>query len=265
MTRWDPRDYEKSSSAQETWAKELIKKLRLKGDERILDIGCGDGKVSAQLAKNVPEGSVTGVDLSADMLAYAVTKYIDVPNLGFEAGDASRLKYDREFDYVVSFACLHWIREHVPVLQGIRRSLRSNGRIMLQFGGKGNAAELIKAADDVIAADWKEYFQDYTFPWAFYSPGEYRVFLKQAGLKAIRVELIPKDREDAGHEGLASFIRTTWHPYTDRVPEKMRKEFIDAIAEEYIRRNPMDSKGMVHIPMMRLEVEACVIRPARFR
>ncbi len=259
MPKWNPKDYEKNSCAQETWAKELIKKLKLKGTEHILDIGCGDGKLTAELAKNVPNGTATGLDASPEMIAYAISRHQNYPNLTFRVGDARCLEYDKEFDHVVSFACLHWIRDHVPVLQGIKRSLRPTGRMLLQFGGKGNATEIIKVADDVIAANWKKYFDGFVFPWAFYTPQEYRVFLKQAGLKETRVELVPKDRADTGHEGLASFIRTTWHPYTDRVPEKMRKKFIDEIAEEYIRRNPLDSKGMVHIPMMRLEVEACVI------
>jgi trans-aconitate methyltransferase len=257
MAKWDPKDYEKNSCAQETWAKELIKKLKLEGSEDILDIGCGDGKLTAELADHVPNGSATGLDASPDMIAYAKSRH-KRPNLTFQAGDATCLKYDKEFDLVVSFACLHWIRDHIPVLEGIKRSLRPTGRILVQFGGKGNAAELIKAADHVIAANWKNYFDGFVFPWAFYSPEEYKVFLRQAGLKATRVELVPKDRTDLGQEGLASFIRTTWHPYTDRVPEKMRKKFIDEVAEEYIRRNPADSKGIVHIPMMRLEVEACV-------
>jgi len=258
MPKWDPKDYEKSSSAQEKWAKELIAKLKLKGNERILDIGCGDGKVTVLLAEHVPNGSVTGVDLSPDMIAYAKTKYKDRRNLIFQMGDASNLEYAKEFDYAVSFACLHWIKDHIPVLQGIKRSLRPNGRIMLQFGGSGNAAELVKAADDVITRNWKKYFKEFVFPYSFYSAEEYIVFLKKAGLKGTRVELVPKDRSDAGCDGLAGFIRTTWQPYTDRVPENMHKEFIREIVEEYIRRNPVDSKGMIHIPMMRLEVEACI-------
>jgi len=259
MPKWDPKDYKKSSSAQEIWAKELIKKLKLKGNERVLDIGCGDGKVTAELAKSVPLGSVTGVDLSPDMIAYSKAKYAGQSNLGFEVRDASNLGYDKEFDVVVSFACLHWIKDHVPVIKGIKRSLRPGGRVMLQFGGFGNAAELVKVANDVIGESWKEYFVGFVFPYSFYSPEEYRIFLRRSGLKEVRLELVPKDRSDAGLEGIASFIRTTWQPYTDRVPENMRKKFINEIAEEYVRRNPPDSKGMVHIPMMRLEVEACVI------
>ena len=256
MPEWDPKDYEKNSCAQEKWAKEIIEKLGLRGDEHILDIGCGDGKVSAELARHAPKGRVAGLDSSGEMIGYASAKYRGCANLRFEKGDASSLRYEGEYDLVVSFACLHWVKDHRPVLEGIRRSLRPNGRTVLQFGGKGNAEDLVKAAEDVIAGNWGGYFKEFTFPWTFYAAEEYRALIEQSGLKPLRVELIPKDREDLGKEGIASFIRTAWHPYTSRIPEDMRNKFIDEVAEEYLRRYPLDSKGVAHTRMVRLEAEA---------
>ncbi len=75
MHQWDPKDYAQNSGAQQGWAEDLMERLRLAGNERILDIGCGDGKVSASLAERVPEGTVVGIDSSAEMIRYANVTY----------------------------------------------------------------------------------------------------------------------------------------------------------------------------------------------
>lgn len=259
MHRWNPADYEKSSSAQYKWAMELVSGLNLKGDEHILDIGCGNGKVTARLAGLVPEGRVIGVDISADMISYAQRKYPqkDFSNLSFQVGDASRLCFNEEFDLAVSFACLHWVKDHLPVLEGVRRSLLPGGRILFQCGGKGNAAKLLDLTEELVRnARWKAYFLDFHFPYNFYGPEEYRAWLVQAGLEPIRVELIPKDMVHLGQLGLEGIIRTTWLPYTERLPEGLRMKFVRELAHRYLELHPLDERGRSHVQMMRLQVEA---------
>ena len=109
-----------SHSEHKRWAEEAISKIRIKGNERVLDIGCGDGKITAYIASLVPEGSVVGIDNSAEMISFAQSKFpqLSWPNLSFQYGDATDLQYEGEFDLVVSFASLHWILDHKPVLEG---------------------------------------------------------------------------------------------------------------------------------------------------
>jgi trans-aconitate methyltransferase len=259
MYNWDPADYDKSSSAQYKWAMTLIDDLNLKGDERILDIGCGNGKVTAHLASLVPNGGVVGIDLSREMISFAATKYIPKihPNLSFQIGDASLLGFLEEFDLVVSFACLHWVKDHLPVLEGVRRSLKPGGRILFQFGGRGNAARILDLTNDLVRSPrWVEYFQDFGFPYHFYGPEEYRIWLDMAGLVPRRLELVPKDMVHQGLSGLEGIIRTTWLPYTEGLPNSLRQEFINDVASSYLELYPFDEDGLVHVQMMRLEVEA---------
>jgi SAM-dependent methyltransferase len=75
MHKWNPEVYEKSSSTQKKWAEEVISKIQIKGNERVLDIGCGDGKITAYIASLVPEGSVVGIDNSAEMISFAQSKF----------------------------------------------------------------------------------------------------------------------------------------------------------------------------------------------
>ena len=259
MVDWNAADYSRNSAGQQKWARELIKKLALNGSENVLDIGCGDGKVSAEIAGLLNGGSVIGIDKSKDMVSFANKNFADkFTNLSFECMDASSLTFDEKFDIVFSNATLHWIIDHRPVLRGIARALRPGGRCLLQMGGKGNAGEFYSSAmsSGKVMNKWAHYFEGMTFPYGFYGPNEYRPWLDEAGLSPMRIELIPRDMAHKGKEGLAGWIRTTWMPYTSRVSEDKREQFIDEVANEYIAHHPLDENGMAHLSMYRLEVEA---------
>jgi trans-aconitate 2-methyltransferase len=257
--QWNASDYAKNSSQQQQWARELIGKLNLRGNERLLDIGCGDGKITAEIASYLSGGQAVGIDNSDEMINLAKGRYSSqiYSNLHFQVEDARRLPFCDEFDVVFSNAALHWVLDHLPVLQGIARSLKCGGRILLQMGGKGNADDVISILDVMIQSkEWSMYFDGFGFPYGFYDPDNYRVWLGDAGLKPTRIELIPKDMTHQGRIGLSSWIRTTWLPYTQRLPESKREDFINEFVNAYMRKFPEDDWGFVHVRMMRLEVEA---------
>lgn len=261
--RWDSSDYARHSSAQLAWAAELIDKMRLSGRETILDIGCGDGKVTALLAGRVPEGRVTGVDLSADMIAFARETFpcVAFPNLEFMEMDARKLDFENRFDVVFSNATLHWIKDHRPVLEGVRRALKPDGRLLIQMGGKGNAAEILNIIDKLKQdPPWRDLFADFEMPYGFWGVDEYERWLNEAGLTPRRIELIPKTMVQPGRDGLAGWIRTTWLPYLERVPDDLKLRFMDEIIDRHLEAHPVDDSGAIRIAMVRLEVEAT--RPA---
>jgi trans-aconitate 2-methyltransferase len=256
---WNAIDYAKNSSNQYEWAKELIPKLNLNGTECLLDIGCGDGKVTALLSTYLPHGQVVGVDSSHEMILHARRSYpqIRYPHLSFMKMDARELTFQGSFDVAFSNATLHWIIEHPLVLQGVYNSLDKNGRLLFQMAGKGNAQDVIAVMQEMISEDsCKPYFKNFTFPYGFYGPEEYNVWLLKAGFRSDRVEFLTKDAKFKGKEGLAGWIRTTWLPFTEGVPEPLRDSFINEIAERYIAAYPLDAKGMAHMKMVRLEVQA---------
>lgn len=256
---WDAKAYAKHSSAQQIWARELISKLQLKGSESILDIGCGDGKITAEISAQLPGGDVVGVDSSPDMITLARKHFPQSrhPNLSFELVDANHLLFKEQFDIVFSNAALHWIKNHKPVISGIQNSLKPTGRVFLQMGGKGNAEEIISVLDTLIdKKEWCSYFVDFGFPYGFYRPDEYVQWLQDAKLTPIRVELIPKDMSYENKDGLAGWIRTTWLPYTDQIPANLREEFISQVVDKYVENFPLDTEECVHVAMVRLEVEA---------
>lgn len=259
MHKWDARDYRQSSGAQLKWGRELIAGLCLKGREHVLDIGCGDGKVTAEIAACVPAGSATGIDSSPEMIATANETFPPdkYPNLRFMVMDALKLNFSGVFDIAFSNAVLHWVKDHRSVLKGVYRSLKSPGKILFQMGGRGNVTEIMNIMLSLIKQPrWNSYFIDFQVPYHFYGTEEYEKWLPEAGFTARRVELIPKDMAQPGREGLASWLRTTWHPFFHRVPPDRQQEFLDQALNSYLNDYPPDAAGLVHVAVVRLEVEA---------
>lgn len=259
MYQWDAVDYQKTSAEQQRWGLELLDRIALSGNEHVLDIGCGDGKLTAEIARRVPSGSVLGVDKSKDMICFSREHYgINAfPNLAFRLLDARDLPFDQDFDVVFSNAALHWIDDHANILLRIRKSLLVGGRVIAQMGGKGNAAAILKILGTIMSSEkWAKYFNDFSIPYTFYDAQEYRPLLESAGFTVKRIEIIPKLMAHRGKEGLASWIRTTWLPYTRRVPEDLQADFIREIVDTYMATQGFDKNDTIRVEMVRLEFEA---------
>src|SRR5208282_2776141 len=137
--KWNAADYAANSVVQQSWARELIAKLNLRGDEQILDVGCGDGKVTAEIARAVPRGSVTGVDASAEMIGFARKTFPSgrFPNLKFQIADARKICFKKKFTVLFSNAALHWVDDHEEFLRGAASALIPGGRLVVSCGGRG--------------------------------------------------------------------------------------------------------------------------------
>ena len=156
--KWNAADYAANSVVQQTWARELIAKLNLRGDEHILDVGCGDGKVTAEIARAVPRGSVSGIDASAEMIGFARKTFppSEISNLKFQVMRCAENPVSRrKFDLVFSNAALHWVDDHEAILRGAAvgfearrtagRFLRRQRQCARRFSrvAAGNAAETL--------------------------------------------------------------------------------------------------------------------------
>jgi len=261
MGDWDAQDYVAHSAAQQLWARELIDKLRLRGDEDVLDIGCGDGRATARIAERLPGGSVLGVDKSESMITLAGRQFPPGGHsrLRFRQMDATRLELPRAFDVAFSTAALHWIDDHEAILRGARACLRPDGRLLFQMGGLGNVAEVLAVVEEVVASPrWRGYFDGFVSPYHFYSPDDYESWLPRAGFRVARAELVPRDMAHASRDGLLGWLRTTWFPYSDSVPAELRDAFFAEVASGYAAACPPDAAGVFHVKAVRLEVEAVV-------
>jgi len=244
---------------QQTWARELIAKLNLRGDEHVLDVGCGDGKVTAEIARAVPRGAVTGTDASAEMIAFARKTFptSEIRNLKFQVSDARKISFKTQFDLVFSNAALHWVDDHEAILRGAAAALKPSGRLVVSCGGKGNAHDVfLSLRPEMRLKRWREYFRKMPMPYFFFAPADYEKWLPRFGFKIQALNLAPKDATYAGAKGFATWLRTTWLPFVQRVPENLREEFIAAVTQRYVTKNVPDADGQVHVRMVRLEIDA---------
>jgi trans-aconitate 2-methyltransferase len=247
--QWNPDDYARHSQSQERWARELLGLLNLQPYESVLDVGCGDGRMTFEIAKLA--GRVVGIDSSPEMVGFASRNFPErkFHNLSFQTANAAALPFRDEFDVVYSNAVLHWVQDHESALAGIARSLRSGGRCLLQMGGKGNSAQVIETFEASGSRP-----QDFTY--AFHSADEYRPKLKQAGLTVDSVQLIPKDMVHPNRAAFTGWLRTAWQPYHRHVPESERDQFLEEVTDCFAAAHPPDPNGTFHVKAVRLQVSA---------
>jgi trans-aconitate 2-methyltransferase len=255
---WNPVEYAQNSAAQQSWARDLLHEVKLQGNEAILDVGCGDGKITADFARTLPDSRVVGIDNSAEMIDYASRTYPTniYPNLSFAQVDARSLSFQSEFDLCFSNAALHWVDDHRAFLRGASQVLRSGGRLVVSCGGQGNAAGILQVFAELMAIEpWQQYFHNFRSVYSFYSDQDYTVWLEETRFKIEQLRLVPKDMTHEGRVGLSNWIRTTWMPFTHCVPIDFRDEFIAHFVDKYLEAYPLDSWGYAHVAMVRLEAK----------
>lgn len=253
---WNPTEYAQNSGAQQEWARELLHEVKLHGREAILDVGCGDGKITADFAKALPDSRVVGIDNSAEMIEYANRIYPQTtyPNLSFDQVDARSLRFKEEFDLCFSNAALHWVDDHQAFLRGASQVLRSGGRLVVSCSGKGSAADILRIFAELMAlASWQPYFQNFNSTHSFYSDKDYATWLEETKFKVEQLRLVPKDMTHPGHDGLGKWISTAWMPFTHCVPIEQREDFINQFVDRYLEAHPLDQWGYAHVMMVRLE------------
>jgi trans-aconitate 2-methyltransferase len=251
VTEWNAAEYAKLSELQATMAEQVLRLLRgtLRGDERILDVGCGNGKVTREIAALVPKGSVVGVDASAKMVEFA--KSAAAPsaggstpgafgsktfpaNLSFAVMDARRLTFRDEFDLVVSFNALHWVAEaEQPLaLRGISAALKPNGIAQLRMVGRGARKSLENVIEETATSpQWDKYFVDHRDPYLHIAPEDYAALADRCGLHVERVEMKDQAWDFGSTAAFAAFGTVTFVEWSQHVPDVERPQFVaDALA-----------------------------------
>jgi trans-aconitate 2-methyltransferase len=208
------------------YGSDVVSLLNPQAGERILDLGCGTGHLTAQIAES--GAHVLGVDRSAEMVAAARVAY---PNLKFEISDARNLPYHEEFDAVFSNATLHWIHEPELVLQGICRALRPGGRFVAELGGKKNIRAM-QAAFDQALVELGAAKPGEVQPWYYPSVSEYSTLAEKNGFEVRFITLFDRPTGLAdGAAGMRNWIVMFGADYLAKAGESKREEFLGRVEE----------------------------------
>jgi trans-aconitate 2-methyltransferase len=235
MTEWDAGAYARQSSLQEAMAEEQIALLRLAGEERVLDVGCGDGRLTAEIAAKVPRGSVVGVDPSQHMIEFARAHAgASASNLSFEVADVRELPFRDEFDAVVSFNALHWVREQDRALAAIATALRPGGEAHLRLVSAGPRKSLEDVIEETRAAPrWARAFEGFRTPYRHLAPERYRTLAEAAGLRVLACDAHSKAWDFGSRQVFAAFARVMFVEWTARLPQAEWDGFIADVLDRY--------------------------------
>jgi trans-aconitate 2-methyltransferase len=238
---WNAASYERVSGPLEAMGREVLDRLELRGDERVLDAGCGTGRVTAALVERLPRGEVVAVDGSPAMVEQARARLAGRADV--RVADLLELELERPVDAILSTATFHWIADHDRLFARLLAVLVPGGRLAAQCGGAGNVAELESAARRVgDRAPFAAALGGWPGPWTFASPGETEERLRRLGWVDVwtwahDVHVVPDDpREYLGTVALGS--------HAERLAPELRGPFIDAVLVElddpvvdYVRLN----------------------------
>jgi trans-aconitate 2-methyltransferase len=234
MTEWNASGYAQVSSLQAAMAEEVLALLDLKGNERILDVGCGNGKTTAEIAARVPHGAVVGVDASADMIAFAKLHGAIHRNLQFAVADARHLPYQHEFDLVVSFNALHWIPDQDRALRSIRATVKDTGLVQLRLVPKGQRKSLEDVLEETrLSSRWSRYFESFRDPYLHLKPEQYGELATQNGFAVRGIRTGAKAWDFQSREAFLAFGGVTFVEWTQHLPEADRHGFATDVLDRY--------------------------------
>lgn len=255
--KWRAEEYHHNSSAQRKGAIELLRSIEFKGDECVLDVGCGDGKITAEIANSLKNGHVVGVDASPDMVEFAQKTYQNPynPNLMFSLQNASQLSFENEFDIVFSSFALHWVIDQHLFLQGANKSLKPSGHLVLVIPLDFSLTLEASAKTIIEKPEWSQYFRDFIKSWRFIRKEEYSKLLIENQFTPIRVNEVDQAELFPSREGLENYIYQ-WFPYLSFLPDHLKKPFFDQVMNNYFELEPLLEDGKAPFRFSRLDIVA---------
>jgi trans-aconitate methyltransferase len=254
---WNGEDYFHHSSSQKDAAADLLKYVSVQDDAVVLDVGCGDGKITAGLAGKVLNGRVTGIDISPSMIDFAKAEYENAkyPHLTFALGDAEEIHDVDTYDVIVALTSLQWLKSHETFLIAAMRALKPNGTLAVTMP-TGLPATIQQAVDELISRpEWAPYFSNFKTGWNFVDDATYGAMLSKAGFHIERLAIVPQKDIFPSRQAFQGFI-SQWFPYLRPLPESIKQAFMTLVIDRFLELESPFPNGEVHFKIRRLEVQA---------
>ncbi|MDQ0229346.1 class I SAM-dependent methyltransferase [Metabacillus malikii] len=223
---WNPSLYDAKHSFVSKFGQSIIELLKPSKDERILDIGCGTGDLTNRIATQT--AYTLGIDFSERMITQAKQKY---PNIPFQVCDATNMNFSDEFDAVFSNAALHWIKPPHKALTCIHSSLKTGGRFVAEFGGKGNVQLIIASIEKQLT---EHGFADnlHDNPWFFPSLGEYTSMMELYGFRVVFAQHFDRPTPLVNDEGMTSWLMMFANCFFKGINDSLKQEIITKVVED---------------------------------
>jgi len=239
---WNSAVYHRLSGPQVSWGKKVLARLRLRGDETMLDAGCGTGRLTADLLDALPRGRVVGLDLSENMLRAAREHLAPFGSrVSLLACDLLYLPFEHAFDCIVSTAAFHWVLDHDRLFENLRRALLPGGRLEAQCGGGPNLAKLRPRAKALaVTTRFAPFLSSFREPWLFQNAETAARSLHRAGFVDVETSIESAPTYLDGPEHYGEFVRNIiFRQHVERIPsEALRVEFIKALADQAAADDP---------------------------
>lgn len=235
MADWDGSGYEQISELQRTVAGRTLAGLQMTGDERVLDVGCGDGYLTKHVAARLPDGSIVGIDASPRMIATACGRPAPPrARLAFLVASADALPFKPAFDLVMSFNALHWVVDSGAALRAIAGAVRVDGRVLLQFVCGGPRPSVEEVAMHVCGASrWSRWFAGFEAPYVHADPDAYLGLAAEHGLDVISSEVHDDHWRFTDATDFRAWCTVGFAEWTARLPADDRADWVADVADRY--------------------------------
>lgn len=235
---WDAKTYDRVSDPQTRWGTAVLDRLDLRGDDRVLDAGCGTGRVSELLLRRIPRGQLVALDADPAMIAEARQRLAPYgERVEFVVANLLDPLSMAPVDAIFSTAALHWIGDHDRLFANLAAVLKPDGQLVVQCGGAGNVAGFLSLMEELGEAAGA--------PWYFATPEDTRARLDQLGFTDIQVWLSDEPTRFDTRQDMEAFVRTSClGPWLAKMPAGRHDSFSKLVAErlptlelDYVRLN----------------------------
>lgn len=240
---WDASAYYRLSNPHVAWGGPVLDRLPLRGDETVLDAGCGAGRVTEDLLQRLPHGHVIALDISENMLAEARTRLTDRygGQITFRQADLQDFELDQPVDAIFSTAALHWVHDHPRLFRCLYRALKPGGLLVAQCGGGPNIAALLDRADKLMHSErLAEHFSGWSGPWEFASAEQTAERLRGAGFTNVQTGIEPKPTPMPNAGEYRDYLQNViFGSHLARIPDpQSRAWFLDTLTDHASTDDP---------------------------
>jgi trans-aconitate 2-methyltransferase len=240
---WNAALYHQISAPQISWGKKVLARVSLRGDETLLDAGCGTGRLTRNLLEALPRGRVVAIDVSRNMIA-AARAYLAPdygPRVNFVCCDLLDLPFQDEFDGIFSTAAFHWVHDHQALFGNLYRALRPGGWLVAQCGGRHNLENFLSRVEALMQVEpLRPYLGDFPLPWEFSDPDTAAARLHKAGFEQVETGLEAAPTKFSDAQEFQQFVATAiLHRHLERIPSaELRQHFLSEITRRAAADDP---------------------------